>query len=410
MRERGGPPPIASTDVRAASVAFRSERYLLVDQQPVRDLWAPLSGDYPTADGWIRLHCNFEHHRDAMLSALDAPNDRDKVTAILARSRALDVEEAVIAAGGCAGAMRSRSTWAAHPQAQALAAVPVVSIRRVGDAPARELAPGDRPLAGVRVLDLTRVIAGPVCGRVLSCHGADVLMVGAAHLPNVEAVLIDTSFGKRTCHLDLRDREQAATLDHLAHQADVFVQGYRPGALAGQGFGADELAERHPGLVVVNVSAYGAEGPWGGRRGFDSLVQMVSGIAHEQAATAGQPEPKPLPAQALDHATGWLAALGAITALRRQQREGGSWVVDVTLARTALWLDGLGRVAGGLDVADPARPENVQDLLATTDSPFGQLIHVRPVGHLAANPPAWNSPPYPLGSHDPVFSERSSTP
>jgi hypothetical protein len=198
-------------------------------------------------------------------------------------------------------------------------------------------------------------------------------------------------------------------LDRLAAQADVLVQGYRPGALANRGFGGDDLAARHPGLVVVNVSAYTTEGPWGGRRGFDSLVQMVSGIAHEQAVASGRERPKPLPAQALDHATGWLAALGAVTALRRRQREGGSWIVDVALARTALWLDGLGRVPGGLDVPDPAGPGDVTDLLAVTDSPFGRLTHVRPVGHLDGHPPVWSTPPVPLGSHEPAFPERSPT-
>jgi crotonobetainyl-CoA:carnitine CoA-transferase CaiB-like acyl-CoA transferase len=261
----------------------------------------------------------------------------------------------------------------------------------------------------VRVLDLTRVIAGPVAARVLASHGADVLAVGAAHLAVIPALVIDTGFGKRSCHLDLRRPDERAALDRLAGEADVFLQGYRPGSLARRGFGADELARRHPGVVVVNVSAYGGVGPWGDRRGFDSLVQVVSGIAHTQADVAGVEGPLSLPAQALDHATGWLAALGTIQALRRRRSLGGSWAVDVSLARTAAWLDDLGRVDGGLDAADPG-PDDIADLLQFTDSPFGRLTHVRAVGRLADRPVGWATPPAPPGTHPARFAERTRTP
>jgi crotonobetainyl-CoA:carnitine CoA-transferase CaiB-like acyl-CoA transferase len=308
-----------------------------------------LSGDYRAADGWVRLHCNFDHHRRAAQRALGqegrAADDRAALAAAVAGRRALDVEEAVVGEGGCAAAMRAPETWRAHPQAAVLARSPVVALRRVesgddraGGARRRLPEPGPRPLAGLRVLDLTRVIAGPVCGRVLAGHGAEVLAVGAEHLPTFPPLVVDTGFGKRSCHLDLRRPADRATLERLAGEADVFVQGYRPGALAGLGFGAEELACRHPGLVVVNVSAYGAEGPWGGRRGFDSLVQMVSGIAAEGAAAAGRDAPLSLPAQALDHATGYLLAAGVLAALRARATQGGTWRVRAHLARTAHWL------------------------------------------------------------------------
>ena len=259
-------------------------------------------------------------------------------------------------------------------------------------------------LRGVRVLDLTRVIAGPVCGRVLAAHGADVLHVGAAHLPTIPALVVDTGFGKRSCQLDLRQPGDRDILERLIGQADVFLQGYRPGSLAARGFGAEDLAGRHPGLVVVNVSAFGGVGPWGERRGFDSLVQMCSGLAHAQAEAAGVDHPVSLPVQALDHATGWLAALGAVQALRRRGTEGGSWAVDVCLARTAAWLDDLGRVPGGLDTPTPGAGD-LADLLAETDSPFGRLRHVRAVGHLADHLVGWSTPPVPPGTHAARFSE-----
>ncbi|WP_223199347.1 CoA transferase [Solihabitans fulvus] len=370
LRARGGAPDPVRLSVREAAAAFHTERCLRVDGAPPRDLWAALSGNYRAADGWVRLHCNYPHHRDAVLAALAVADSRDAVAEAVSRRTAEDVEAAVLAAGGAAGALRRRADWLRHPQALAIGRLPLADLRRLGPAPARPLARADRPLAGVRVLDLTHVIAGPVCGRTLAAFGADVLHVGAAHLPTVGPLVIDTGFGKRSCHLDLRTERDRLVLRGLIAEADVFVQSYRPGALAALGFGPAQLAELRPGIVSVNLSAYGQAGPLAGRRGFDSLVQMVSGIAD-----TGEAAPRQLPAQTLDHGTGWLAAFGAITALTRRASAGGSWEVRVSLARTALWLDSLGRTEDEGERAEGV--EDFADLLVETDSAFGRLTHVR---------------------------------
>ncbi|MGH3859364.1 CoA transferase, partial [Actinokineospora sp.] len=262
---------------------------------------------------------------------------------------------------------------------KAVAAEPLVSVERIGDAPARPLPPADRPLAGVRVLDLTHVIAGPVCGRTLAAHGADVLHVGAAHLPTVRPLVIDTGFGKRTCHLDLRQDGHRETLHGLLADADVMVQSFRPGTFAGKGFGPNDLPSA---VILVSLSAYGHSGPWRQRRGFDSLVQLATGIATESDG-----ELVSLPAQALDHGTGWLAAYGVLEALRRRSVEGGTWHVRVSLARTALWLDGLGRVDS---VEEPGFAE---PYLSEMDSDFGVVRHIRFPGTMPGSPPAYGHEP-----------------
>ncbi|WP_248960576.1 CoA transferase [Sphaerisporangium perillae] len=397
-----------TVDVREAAVAFRDERCFRIDGE-IPALWAPLSGDYRTADGWVRLHCNFDHHRDAVLRALGLPEGADEaaVATACATRTASDVEEAVTQAGGCAAAMRSRAEWRRHPQGRAVERLPLIGLARLEAGSAAEVGwtmagvgdagrPGGRPLAGIRVLDLTRVIAGPVATRTLAAYGAEVLRVGARHLPEVPGLVISTALGKRSCEIDLRAAEGAAAFRELVAGADVVVQSYRPGALARLGFGPRELAAIRPGIVCVDISAYGSCGPWAGRRGFDSLVQMACGIAHEQGDGA---RPVPLPAQVLDHATGWLAALGTIAALSRREKEGGSWHVELSLARTALWLDGLGRV-DGMGVAEP----RVDDLLEEMDSSFGKLTYVRAPGAIGDARPFWSSPPPRRGEHPPMWT------
>jgi crotonobetainyl-CoA:carnitine CoA-transferase CaiB-like acyl-CoA transferase len=374
---------------RHAAMAFRSERHLRVNGERVGSLWLGVSGDYRAADGWVKLHCNQPHHQEAALAALGVPADREAVAGAVAGRGAVEIEEAVVAAGGAAAAMRGAADWLAHPQGAAVRTEPLIAFDRIGDAPPS----ANRLLAGLRVLDLTHVIAGPVCGRTLAAHGADVLHVGAAHLPVNRTLVIDTGFGKRSCHLDLRTAEGRDTLRSLVAGADVLIQSYRPGSLAAKGFGPEELAEIRPGIVVLSLSAYGHSGPWQARRGFDSLVQVSCGIADEGARVAGVDEPRPLPVQALDHGTGWLAALGVITALHRRSREGGSWHVRLSLARTAWWLGGLGRTA------TEATQGDVADFLSEVDSPFGKIRHVRFPG----SPPGWAHGPHLPGSDAPEW-------
>jgi len=386
--------------VREATTSFRSEQLLRLDGE-TPELWADLSGDYAAADGWVRLHCNFRHHELAALAALGVERGRDAVAAAVATRGAEELVEAVTAAGGCASSMRPLAAWREHPQGSAVARLPLITIDRIGEAPVQPLGAADRPLDGVRVLDLTRVIAGPVCGRVLASHGADVLRVGTTRLPTFATLDLDTGFGKRWCDLDLRRPDDRDTFAALVRDADVVVQSYRPGSLAGLGFGADALAALRPGIVVVSLDAYGHAGPWSARRGFDSLVQLASGLAHEQAVASGVDRPVALPCQALDHGSGWLAALGALGALRRRVRDGGSAHVQVSLARTAAWLDSLGRVERlGLTPPDVAQ---LGDLLVRDDTPFGRVTHVRPVGTVVGAPARWHRMPPGPGQDNPSW-------
>jgi hypothetical protein len=393
LRLRGIEPGRVSVDARHAAAAFHSERHLRVDGQPPGDVWAPLSGDYRANDGWVRLHGNYPHHEASVCWALGVSATRAAITKAVGGMSAWDVQEAVIWAGGAAAAMRGREEWLAHPQGRAVTGLPPVEFRPLGPAPARALFDSDRPLGGVRVLELTHVIAGPVAGRALAAHGANVLHIGAAHLPALRPLVIDTGMGKRSAHLDLRTDGGRQRLRKLISRADVFVQSFRPGSLAERGFSAEELADLRPGLVVVDLSAYGWSGPWAGRRGFDSLVQMASGIAAE----SGLDKPRSLPVQALDHATGWLAAAAVMTALKRQVLEGGSWQAKLSLAGTGRWLDSLGRkVSVGSEL-------DVSDLLQETPSRFGQLTHVRVPGTLPGSNPQWTrSSPLP-GSDAPSW-------
>jgi crotonobetainyl-CoA:carnitine CoA-transferase CaiB-like acyl-CoA transferase len=268
---------------------------------------------------------------------------------------------------------------------------------RIGDAPARSLprlAARNRPLTGIRVLDLTRILAGPVGGRALAAYGADVMLVNSPNLPNIESIA-DTSRGKRSAHVDLCAAEGRAALDRLLADTHVFMQGYRPGGLAAFGFGAQAIADRHPGVVCVSLSAYGEAGPWCERRGFDSLVQTATGFNHAEAAAAGSAGPKPLPMQILDYATGHLMAYAAAVALRRQALEGGSWHVRVSLAQTGHWIRGLGRVDDGFAVQRPDRAP----YLEASNSGFGELVALRHSAQLSRTPACWTRPSVPPGTN-----------
>jgi crotonobetainyl-CoA:carnitine CoA-transferase CaiB-like acyl-CoA transferase len=300
--------------------------------------------------------------------------------------------------------MRSPEEWGAHPQARALATLPVFEIERIGDAAPRALAPGTRPLSGIRVLDLTRIVAGPVCGRTLAAHGADVLRVASPSLPSIEWLVIDTGRGKRSAFVDLKTAQGRASLTSLLAQADVIVAGYRPGAIAAHGFAPADAARIRPGIVYVSLSAYSHAGPWSGRRGFDSLVQTATGFNHAEGQAAGSDGPKELPAQALDHGSGQLMAFAAMMARARQAREGGSWHVRVSLAQTGRWIWNLGRIEGGLAAPDPTL-DDVSDRLEESDSAFGRLRAVKHAAQLSETPAAFSRPAARLGSHAPRWSD-----
>lgn len=368
--------------------------------------WDKISGLYQCGDGgWIRIHANFSHHRDGALKLIGChpgeATSREDVQKALMHWRAEDVEEAAGRAGLVIAAMRSFDEWDHHPQGLAVAAQPLLSIERIGEADPRPLpkyADNARPLKDIRVLDLTRIIAGPVCGRALAAYGADVMLLNSPQLPNIDNI-IDTSRGKLSVLADLETAGGRITLSNLLRHAHVFVQGYRPGGMSTLGFGPQEVAQIRPGIVYVSLSAYGSQGPWANRRGFDSLVQTAMGFNYAEGVAAGQETPKALPVQILDHASGYLMAFGAQVALARQLTEGGSWHVKVSLAQTARWLRGLGRIEGGL--ACPMPP--IERYLETEPSGFGKLQAVRHAAQFSVTPARWSRPSSPPGTHPTVW-------
>lgn len=399
-RLRTGVAQAVDVSVRDALVAFRSERYLRVDDGPPPELRHPVTGFFETGDGrWIQLHANFPHHLRGILDVLGCGAQRVDVAAAIRTWDGTALDTALAEAGLCAALIRTPDEWAAHGQAHAIASLPLFEIERIGDAPVEPIGRGasGQPLAGVRVLDLTRIIAGPVAGRTLASHGAQTLLVNGPHLPNIAPLVIDNGRGKRSAWIDLRDTSGVATLQALVRDADVFLQSYRPGALAARGFAPHALAERRPGIVYVSISVYGHAGPWAERRGFDSLVQSASGIASQEQQAARAAAPRHLPCQALDHATGYLAAFGAMIALARRASEGGSWLVRMSLAQTGRWLQSFGSMPDGLSVPDLAAAD-VRDRIDRVASPFGMLDTVRPAERLSATPPAFARPPVPLGT------------
>jgi len=451
----GQPPQGVAVDLRHAAAALRGARYLRIDDKPPKEIFDALSGLYQARDDrWVFLHCNFANHRQAALSVLGLPADSDRA-AVAAAVRAHDglaLEDAVHGAAGCAALVRSAEEWSQHPQSAAVAALPFLEIERIGDAPAEKLpAAGDRPLAGIRVLDLTRVLAGPTCARTLAEHGADVLKVSGQHLPHSGEIEIDTGLGKLSSFLDLRQPRDATTLAALIGEGrcdvfsqsyrpgalagrglgkllsfldlrqprdattlaaligegrcDVFSQSYRPGALAGRGLGAAELAALRPGIVYVELSAWGREGPWARRRGFDTIVQCASGMAMVEG---GGERPRLLPVSAIDYVSGYLMALGAMTALKRRAEEGGSWRVRVSLARTGKWIVDRGLLDPTAIAGVPGElpRDEIARIRVETPSVLGRVRHLAPVARMSETPARWARPPVPLGHDAPAWPPR----
>jgi crotonobetainyl-CoA:carnitine CoA-transferase CaiB-like acyl-CoA transferase len=399
-----------AVDLRQATASLRSGHYLKIGDGAVSAARNPIMGVYPAKDGrWSYIHANFPNHRAAALSVLGVPDDRDAVAGAIAQWDAADLEEAIIAAGGAGGMARTAAEWAEHPQSAAVAALPLLEIVRIGDSAPEPLPRGERPLSGIRVLDLTRVLAGPTCARTLAEHGAEVLKITAPHLPNLGYQEYDTGHGKLSAHLDLRVPADLDTLRGLVRHADVFSQGYRPGTLDARGLSPEALAALWPGLVYVSLSAFGHSGPWASRRGFDTVVQTVSGMTLRQAeiVPGKTPGPQFCPVSAIDYCTGYLMAFGAMTALNRRAREGGSWLVRISLARVGKWIAGLGEVpAADLQgVAAEFTPDELDRWSMVSDTPTGRLRHLKPVVEMSETPPYWARPSVPLGYHRPVWPD-----
>ena len=362
-----------------------------------------LTGIFQTKDGrWLLPHFGLDHLRCRMLDLLQAEANTDSIAKAVAKWDALDLENAIDEARVCGGMIRTNEEWLQEPHGKILAAKPVVEIIKIGDSEPEPMPAGDRPLSGIKALDLTRILAGPITGRTLAEHGADVLMVSAPHLPQVWSYVADTSHGKRSCYLDLRNESEKQTLLDLVKTTDVFSQGYRPDKINQMGLGPEALADIRPGLVYVSINCYGADGPFSHRGGWEQIAQIMTGIAAEGVQSSSGYKPKTLPAAANDYITGYLGAFGALLALARRAREGGSYHVRVSLCQTGMMIYEQGKVS--------ALPENlnlgisdVELLCIESDSHLGRTKHLAPVLSLSETRPYWALPTPKMGSNGPSW-------
>lgn len=394
MTAQGGAPAAVTVDRRLASMWFSWSIHPVGWERP--PLWDAVAGDYATADGWIRLHTNAPHHRHAALKVLGCAEQREAVARAVSGWRGLELEQAVVAQDGCAAVMRSIADWQAHPQGRAVAAEPLMGLVTLAGARRDWTWTAERPLAGLKVLDLTRVLAGPVATRFLAGYGAEVLRIDPPSW-NEPGVIPEVALGKRCARLDLTLPADRAIFDTLLAEADVLVHGYRPDALERLGYGEQFRRQLNPSLIDVALDAYGWTGPLAGRRGFDSLVQMSCGIAHHGMQAQNATQPVPLPVQALDHATGYLIAAAVVRALIARLQQGRAMQARLSLARTAqLLLDAL--PAANID-PQPLAPVTDADFAAPLEQTvWGPARRYRPPVAIDGAAMVWDRPAEPLGA------------
>jgi hypothetical protein len=398
----GGTAPAVQVDRRLASFWFGTTLRPLGWEVPPP--WDPIAGDYAAADGWIRLHTNAPHHREAALAVLQAPADKAAVAAAVSRWQSDELEASVVQHGGCAAAMRDLASWSEHPHGRKVASEPLAWIEDGDTAADPDLPPTrGRPLAGIRVLDLTRVLAGPVATRFLAGFGADVLRIDPPGWDE-PGVIPSVTLGKRCARLDLRQPDDRRVFEQLLASADVLVHGYRPDALSRLGFDAAARRRLQPGLIDVSLDAYGWSGPWHGRRGFDSLVQMSSGIAAEGMRRYRTDRPKPLPVQALDHATGYLMAAAVMRGLTRRLTERRGSTTRTSLARTASLL-----TSAPIGERNEAfAPEASGDFNSAIEhTSWGPARRMQPPLVVEGAAMRWDRPASALGSSQPIWPARS---
>ena len=406
-RERTGRGQQATIDVRHAAATLRSAHYLqargndnafaLVARDADAIVAQQITQPWQAKDGrWVLPHFGLPHLRDRVLGVLGCEPTPDSVSRAVAGWDALDLENAIDEARACGGMVRPNAEWLAHPHGQALAAKPVVEITKIGDSNPEPFDAGDRPLSGIRVLDLTRILAGPVAARTLAEHGAEVMMVAAENTPQIKSFVMDTCHGKRSCFLDLATTDGVAGLKALVRDADVFSQGYRPGVLNARGFGPEQLAELRPGLIYTSINCFGYDGPFKHRGGWEQVAQTVTGICNE-----GHPDhPALLPAAACDYTTGYLGAYGVLLALARRAREGGSYHVKVSLCQSGMFIYRQGKAdftESDMDLS-PAELDAIQ---IESSTGHDDLKHLGPVLRLSETQPAWTRPTPVLGSSAP---------
>ncbi|MFF9559963.1 CoA transferase [Streptomyces albus] len=406
-------------DIRAAAAtALGGEDMTLVRDAAGEYRPAPLSPDvehmvsltqpWRTADDrWFVPHFNLPHLERRVLDVLGCEPTPASVEAAVRAWKADDLEDAIAAAGACGGVVRTAREWLAHPQGARLAARPVVEITKIGDSAPEPLPAGPAPLAGVRVLDLTRILAGPTAALTMAEHGADVLMVTAPHLPQVPPFVRDTSHGKRSTYLDFTKPDQAARLRQLAADADVFVEGYRPHRMEAHGFGPADLAAIRPGTVYVTVNCFGSGGPFGDRAGWDQVAQAVTGICDTQGRATKAGRPQLTPVYLCDFLTGFLGGYGAMLALARRAREGGSYHVTVSLCQSAMLLQRQGVLDDFAEAPGRLAPEEFARYAVTDDATaYGDLKSLGPVLRMSETPPRWSRTTPALGSSHPHWLPR----
>jgi len=410
-RFRTGRSQDVSVDMKHAAIGFRSERYTQINgdtsktfaSSGVSDDPSEVHGFYKCGDGgWLQIHGNYPAHKLGVIEAFRCEPTKRAVQDTLSKMTSLEAETYLTGRALPAAMMRTLDEWSVHPQGVAVSSLPLMEIEKIGDADPLNFSDNPkRPLEGIKVLELTKVLAGPLMGRTLGEHGANVLWLNAPHLDVIDGLIMDMSKGKYPAHLDLGDRKDKVTFTELSKSADVFIQGYRPGSIASKGFSPYDMAEIRPGIVCVEISAFSHEGPWSGRRGFDSIVQTVSGIGREGGIAKDQEGMVHLPCQALDHGTGYLGAFGAMVALLKQRREGGSWRVRLSLAQTGHWLKSLGRLN---EIASPEfTRSDISEYLGEVESSYGKITFTKPVAQLSETPGFWALPPSPFGSYEPAW-------
>lgn len=404
-RARTGARQTVSIDRDAAAIGFRSERHAHIVGKEPEYIWDEISGHYRCGDGrWVQLHCNYPHHMAGATTAFKSQVSRAGMQRALDGMTAAEAESLLIDRALPGGMLRTQAEWRAHPAGKALDGAPLLTLEKSGAAAPRSWSSNPaRPLEGVKVLDMTRVIAGPVCGRTLAAFGAEVLRLTPPRYPDRGPLILDGGAGKRNAVLDIKSTQGRETFEALVRDADIIVQGYRPGALDAAGVGADAVMALNPAIVSVQLCAFGYQGPWAGRRGFDSIVQTVSGIADAGGRAAGLADgaPKPLPAQALDHGSGYLMAAAAMSALQRQRQEGGAWRVRAALAWTGRWLENLGS-QDAINAPEPTQAA-INTHMLDEQGPFGHLRRIGMATKLEKTPPFWVQPAAPLDAHLPEW-------
>jgi crotonobetainyl-CoA:carnitine CoA-transferase CaiB-like acyl-CoA transferase len=403
-------------DARHAAAGLRSSVYL---QRPNPDgafkavinkhheAMIAITQPWRTKDGrWVLTHFGLPNLQARMLKLLDCEPDPGSVARAVAKWDALDLEAAIDEARLCGGMVRSNAEWLQHPHARALAAKPIVEIIKLGDSDPEPLPQGGRPLSGIRALDLTRILAGPMAARTLAEHGADVLMVTAERLPQIPEHVLDTSHGKRSCFLDLSAAADAARLRTLIASADVFSQGYRPGSISKLGFGPEEVATLRPGIIYASIDCYGADGPFSHRGGWEQVAQTMTGLCHEGRTMARPDGPALLPAAACDYTTGYLAAYGILLALAIRARVGGSYHVRASLCRSGMFIYQQGKVAFpglGLDLT----AAELDRMRIESRPKSGPLRHLGPIVKLSETNPHWSRPTPQLGGDAPQWLDQA---